>query len=141
MAARCSSPWPPSSPRSAPTSGVNQTTPKLFARYPAAADYAGANRVRAGRDDQADRLLPNKTSSLIGLGQALVERFDGEVPATLDELVTLPGIGRKTANVILGQRRSACPASPSTRTSIGWCAAGRGPPRRILSRSSTRSAR
>src|SRR3954451_16958486 len=44
----------------------------------------------------------NKTDSLIKLGQALVERFDGEVPRTLDELVTLPGIGRKTANVILG---------------------------------------
>ena len=44
----------------------------------------------------------NKTTSLIGLGQALVERFGGEVPHTLDELVTLPGIGRKTANVILG---------------------------------------
>jgi endonuclease-3 len=45
----------------------------------------------------------NKASALIGLGQALVERFDGEVPRTLDELVTLPGIGRKTANVILGE--------------------------------------
>ena len=44
----------------------------------------------------------NKTTSLIGLGQALVERFDGELPGTLDELVTLPGFGRKTANVVLG---------------------------------------
>src|SRR4029079_1356204 len=81
---------------------VHQTTPKLFARYPTAADYAGANRVELEEMIKPTGFFRNKTSSLIGLGQALVERFDGEVPATLDELVTLPGIGRKTANVILG---------------------------------------
>jgi endonuclease-3 len=81
---------------------VNQTTPKLFARYPTAADYAGANRTELEEMIKPTGFFRNKTSSLMGLGQALVERFDGEVPATLDELVTLPGIGRKTANVILG---------------------------------------
>jgi endonuclease-3 len=81
---------------------VNQTTPKVFARYPTAADYAGADRTELEEMIKPTGFFRNKTSSLIGLGQALVERFDGEVPATLDELVTLPGIGRKTANVILG---------------------------------------
>src|SRR6185503_17787381 len=81
---------------------VNQTTPKLFARYPTAVDYAGADRAELEEMIKPTGFFRNKTSSLIGLGQALVERFDGEVPATLDELVTLPGIGRKTANVILG---------------------------------------
>jgi endonuclease III len=81
---------------------VNQVTPKLFARYPDAAAYAAADRL-----EMQDMLVPlgffrNKTDSLIKLGQALVERHDGEVPGTLDELVALPGIGRKTANVILG---------------------------------------
>jgi endonuclease-3 len=81
---------------------VNLTTPALFARYHSALDYAQANR-----DELEDLVRPtgfyrNKAGSLIGLGQALVERFDGEVPATMTELVTLPGVGRKTANVILG---------------------------------------
>ncbi|MEV0130755.1 endonuclease III [Dactylosporangium sp. NPDC050688] len=81
---------------------VNQVTPKLFARYPDAAAYAAADRT-----EMQDMLMPlgffrNKTDSLMKLGQALVDRHDGEVPGTLDELVALPGIGRKTANVILG---------------------------------------
>jgi endonuclease III len=81
---------------------VNQVTPKLFARYPDAAAYAAADRM-----EMQDMLVPlgffrNKTDSLMKLGQALIERHDGEVPGTLDELVALPGIGRKTANVILG---------------------------------------
>ncbi|MFC4997246.1 endonuclease III [Dactylosporangium cerinum] len=81
---------------------VNQVTPKLFARYPDAAAYAAADRT-----EMQDMLVPlgffrNKTDSLMKLGQALIERHDGEVPGTLDQLVALPGIGRKTANVILG---------------------------------------
>jgi endonuclease-3 len=81
---------------------VNLTTPALFARYHTALDYA-----RADRDELENLIRPtgfyrNKAASLIGLGQALVERFDGEVPAGMAELVTLPGVGRKTANVILG---------------------------------------
>lgn len=81
---------------------VNQTTPALFAKYRSALDYAQANRVELEELIRPTGFYRNKANSLIGLGQALVERFDGQVPRTLDELVTLPGIGRKTANVVLG---------------------------------------
>jgi len=81
---------------------VNLTTPALFKRYPSALDYAQADRVELETLIRPTGFFRNKASSLIGLGQALVERFDGEVPSTMDELVTLPGVGRKTANVILG---------------------------------------
>jgi endonuclease III len=81
---------------------VNLTTPALFARYPSALDYAQADRAELENLIRPTGFFRNKAASLIGLGQALVERFDGEVPSTMAELVTLPGVGRKTANVILG---------------------------------------
>ena len=81
---------------------VNEVTPKLFARYPTAADYAAAERAELEELIRSTGFFRNKTTSLIGLGQALVERHEGQVPARLEELVALPGIGRKTANVILG---------------------------------------
>jgi endonuclease-3 len=81
---------------------VNLTTPALFARYRSALDYAQAHREELETLIHATGFYRNKATSLIGLGRALVERFDGEVPATMEELVTLPGVGRKTANVILG---------------------------------------
>ncbi|WP_063055241.1 endonuclease III [Nocardia salmonicida] len=81
---------------------VNLTTPALFAKYRSAYDYAQANRVELEEYIRPTGFYRNKTSSLIGLGQALIEKYDGELPHTLDELVKLPGIGRKTANVILG---------------------------------------
>jgi endonuclease-3 len=81
---------------------VNLTTPALFARYKSALDYAQADRDELESLIRPTGFFRNKASSLIGLGQALVERFDGEVPSTMDELVTLPGVGRKTANVVLG---------------------------------------
>lgn len=81
---------------------VNLTTPVLFTKYPTAADYAAADRAELEELIRPTGFFRNKTSSLIGLGQGLVERHGGEVPKTLDELVALPGIGRKTANVILG---------------------------------------
>ena len=81
---------------------VNMVTPALFARYRTAADYASAVRGELEELIKSTGFFRNKTSSLINLGQALVERFDGEVPGTLAELVTLPGFGRKTANVVLG---------------------------------------
>jgi endonuclease-3 len=81
---------------------VNMVTPALFARYRTAADYAGASRAELEEMIKSTGFFRNKTSSLIGLGQALVERFDGEVPGNLKDLVTLPGFGRKTANVVLG---------------------------------------
>jgi endonuclease III len=81
---------------------VNLTTPALFARYRSALDYAKADREGLENLIRPTGFYRNKAASLIGLGQALVERFDSEVPATMGELVTLPGVGRKTANVILG---------------------------------------
>ncbi len=81
---------------------VNEVTPAVFARYPDAAAYAGADREELEALIRSTGFFRNKTTSLIGLGQALLERFGGEVPHTLAELVTLPGIGRKTANVVLG---------------------------------------
>jgi endonuclease-3 len=81
---------------------VNIVTPALFAKYRTAADYAGADRAELEDLVRTTGFFRNKTTSLMKLGQQLVERFDGEVPHTLAELVTLPGFGRKTANVVLG---------------------------------------
>lgn len=81
---------------------VNETTPKLFAKYRTAAEYAGADRVELEEMIRPTGFFRNKAASLMGLGQQLVDRFGGDLPRTLPQLVTLPGIGRKTANVILG---------------------------------------
>jgi len=81
---------------------VNLVTPALFARYRDAADYAGADRAELEELVRTTGFFRNKASSLMGLGAALVERYDGQVPGRLEDLVTLPGIGRKTANVVLG---------------------------------------
>ena len=81
---------------------VNQVTPALFARYPDAAAYAGADRAELEELVRPTGFFRAKAGSLIGLGQALVERFDGQVPPRMKDLVTLPGVGRKTANVVLG---------------------------------------
>ncbi|MBF6128925.1 endonuclease III [Nocardia brasiliensis] len=81
---------------------VNLTTPALFAKYPDARAYAEANRAELEEYVRSTGFYRNKANSLIGLGQALLERHHGELPHTMDELVQLPGIGRKTANVILG---------------------------------------
>jgi len=81
---------------------VNEVTPALFVRYPTAADYAGADRDELEALVRPTGFFRNKATSLMGLGAALVERFDGQVPGRLADLVTLPGIGRKTANVVLG---------------------------------------
>ncbi len=81
---------------------VNQVTPTVFARYRTAADYAAADRVELEGLIASTGFFRNKTTSLIGLGQALCERYAGEVPRRLADLVTLPGVGRKTANVVLG---------------------------------------
>lgn len=81
---------------------VNLTTPALFAKYREADDYAQADRAELEELIRPTGFYRNKANSLIGLGRELVERFDGEVPATMTDLITLPGVGRKTANVILG---------------------------------------
>lgn len=81
---------------------VNMVTPALFSRYRSAADYAGADRAELEEMVRSTGFFRNKANSLIGLGRELLERFEGELPGRLDDLVTLPGIGRKTANVVLG---------------------------------------
>ena len=81
---------------------VNMVTPAVFARYPDAAAYASADRAGLEQMIQSTGFFRAKTNSLIGLGQALCDRFHGEVPGRLKDLVTLPGVGRKTANVVLG---------------------------------------
>jgi endonuclease-3 len=81
---------------------VNLITPAVFTRYPDAAAYAGADRAELEALIMPTGFFRAKTESLLKLGGALVERFDSEVPATLAQLVTLPGVGRKTANVVLG---------------------------------------
>lgn len=82
--------------------GVNKVTPILFDRYRTAADYAGADRVEMESIVRPTGFYRAKTDSLIKLGAALVDRFDGAVPRRLKDLVALPGVGRKTANVVLG---------------------------------------
>jgi endonuclease-3 len=81
---------------------VNEVTPALFARYPTAAAYASATRAELEDEIRSTGFFRNKTDALIKLGQALVEHHGGQVPKTLAELIRLPGVGRKTANVILG---------------------------------------
>jgi endonuclease III len=81
---------------------VNLVTPALFKRYRTAADYAGADRTELEEYLRSTGFYRAKANSVMGLGAALVERFDGEVPNKLEDLVTLPGVGRKTANVVLG---------------------------------------
>jgi endonuclease III len=81
---------------------VNMVTPVLFARYKTAADFASAERAEVEKIIESTGFFRAKTTSLIGLGQALCDRFGGEVPRRMKDLVTLPGVGRKTANVVLG---------------------------------------
>jgi endonuclease-3 len=82
---------------------VNQVTPALFARYPTPAALAAADPDEVEALIHSTGFFRAKAQSLIGMAQALEHRFGGEVPQTMDELVTVPGVGRKTASVILGQ--------------------------------------
>jgi endonuclease-3 len=79
---------------------VNMVTPALFARYPAPGDLAAADPAELEEMIRSTGFFRSKTRSIMGLGLALVERFDGEVPTAVADLVTLPGVGRKTANVL-----------------------------------------
>jgi endonuclease-3 len=81
---------------------VNSVSPALFDAYPDARAMAAADRERLEQIIMPTGFFRAKTESLLKLSQALVERYDGQVPGTLDDLVTLPGVGRKTANVVLG---------------------------------------
>jgi endonuclease-3 len=81
---------------------VNEVTPVLFRRYPTAAELAAADPAEVERIIKKTGFFRAKTRSIISAARQLVERYGGEVPPRLEDLVTLPGIGRKTANVILG---------------------------------------
>ena len=82
--------------------GVNRVTPALFAKYPDARALAAAPVENIERLVHATGFYRQKTRSLLGMAAALVERHAGAVPRTMEALVTLPGVGRKTANVVLG---------------------------------------
>jgi endonuclease-3 len=79
---------------------VNMVTPALFAKYPSAADLAVANPDDVEMLIQSTGFFRSKTKSITGMAQGVVERYGGEVPSDLDDLVTLPGVGRKTGNVV-----------------------------------------
>jgi len=81
---------------------VNEVTATLFKRYRSARDYAQADLLELEQDTRPTGFYRNKAKSIQKCCQELVGRFGGEVPRTLEEMVTLPGVGRKTANVILG---------------------------------------
>ncbi|MGK2949927.1 MAG: endonuclease III, partial [Acidimicrobiales bacterium] len=79
---------------------VNMVTPHLFARYPTPEDLAAAEPLELEEIIRSTGFYKNKARSLIGMGQGVTERFGGEVPSKMSDLVTLPGVGRKTANVL-----------------------------------------
>ncbi len=81
---------------------VNKVTPELFKRYPDAASLARARRPALERIVHSTGFFRNKAKSIQGAAQAIVERHGGEVPDTMEELLALPGVARKTANVVMG---------------------------------------
>jgi endonuclease-3 len=80
---------------------VNKITPGLFEKYPTAADFAKADRAALEQEIRPTGFFRNKAKSIIGAAKTIVEDFGGEVPSTMDELLTLPGVARKTANIVL----------------------------------------
>ena len=81
---------------------VNKITPELFRKYPTAKDFAEVNPRELERDIYSTGFYKNKTRNIIGCCRTLVEKFGGQVPDTMEQLVELPGVGRKTANCVLG---------------------------------------
>ena len=81
---------------------VNQVTETLFERYRSAAEFAAAEPAAFEQEIRSTGFFRNKTRSVLGAARKIVGDFDGQVPATMEELVTLPGVARKTANVVLG---------------------------------------
>jgi endonuclease-3 len=109
---------------------VNSVTPELFRRYPTPAALAAADRAHVEALIGPVGFFRNKTTAILGLARRIVDDFDGVVPATLEELVTLPGVGRKTANVVLGNAFGIPGVTPDThliRVSgrLGWTASSR----------------
>lgn len=82
---------------------VNMVTPGLFRRYPGPEHFAAANQVELEQEIRSTGFFRMKTRNIMACSSAIVERHEGEVPRVMEELVALPGVGRKTANVVLGQ--------------------------------------
>lgn len=81
---------------------VNAVTKQLFQKYRSAADYAGADPETLEQDVKQTGFYRNKAKHIRAAGEVMMERYGGDVPRTMDELITLPGVARKTANVVLG---------------------------------------
>lgn len=81
---------------------VNEVTPDLFAKYPTPADFAAARPEVVANDIRSTGFFNNKAKSLVGAGKRVVSEFGGAVPKTMEEMLTIPGAARKTANVVLG---------------------------------------
>ena len=81
---------------------VNEVTPGLFAKYPAIDDFAHASQDELANDIRSTGFFNNKAKSLIGAAKKITGNYGGQVPRTMDELLTVPGAARKTANVVLG---------------------------------------
>lgn len=81
---------------------VNEVTPGLFQKYPTVTDFANANQAELGQDIRSTGFFNNKSKALIGAARRVLTAFGGEVPRTMEELLTVPGAARKTANVVLG---------------------------------------
>jgi endonuclease-3 len=81
---------------------VNQVTPGLFRKYPTIQDFANANQMELAQDIHSTGFFNNKARSVIGAAKKVISGFGGEVPRTMEEMLTIPGVARKTANVVLG---------------------------------------
>lgn len=81
---------------------VNQVTPALFRRYRSAGDYASASRETLEEEIRSTGFYRNKAKAIIACGREIADRFQGRVPDRVEDLVSLPGVGRKTANIVLG---------------------------------------
>lgn len=112
---------------------VNTVTPALFARFPDAVSMAAADRDVVEQVIRPTGFFRAKTDSLLALSARIVAEYDGQVPSTLDDLVTLPGVGRKTANVVLGNAFGIPGITPDTHflrvtRRMGWTTATRPDP-------------
>jgi len=81
---------------------VNEVTPGLFRKYPTIADFANASQAELAQDIRSTGFFNNKSKALIGAAQRVITAFGGKVPQTMEDLLTVPGAARKTANVVLG---------------------------------------
>jgi endonuclease-3 len=81
---------------------VNEVTPGLFSKYPTVADFAHANQAELAQDIRSTGFFNNKAKAVIGAARKILTDFGGKVPRTMEEMLTIPGAARKTANVVLG---------------------------------------